>query len=180
MHYLSRLFDFEFRLPAESKRFYEKLMSKHTIRRIDDHLKNEVRNFFNVVPRDWRKYFRNIEHLQRIPTWNRSEVYVLLAVKMFNDRAYKQLCRFDIAFIKQESIQEQFQQFMKLIKPSLKYDCNQSSLEEIVGKNLYEIMYNLFVNISNVNQKSSVELAQNNTLTKPILIGIINAIDCMF
>lgn len=179
IYYLSRMFDFDFRLPTENKQFYEKLRNKYDIHMMDDQFANEIREFFVFSARDWIKYSMNIKHLQRIPTWNRREVYILLAVKMFNPKAYKQLCEFDIPLIEQESSQEPFQKFVEMIKP-IKNDHSKISLKEIIGGNLYEEMYNLFINIANANQKGFIKLDKDKTLAKSDLIGIINAINYMF
>lgn len=114
-HYLSRIFDLELKLPARDEKFYEKLMVDKVKngKNIDNELLCKIREYFGFSPREWKKYLKKIENLLTIPTWNRDEVYLLAAIKMYNPDCYNNIRDFNIA---RSSDSQRLDHFLKAVK----------------------------------------------------------------
>lgn len=116
--YLSRLFDFEFRLPVDSQSFYDKLIQKFSANIQNNSLLLEIRDFFLFSPRDWIKYLTTLQHLARITTWNIPETYILLAIKIHSDKAYKDICALKLIEDNPENTDTKFrEEFFLAINP---------------------------------------------------------------
>jgi hypothetical protein len=173
--YLSRLFDFELKLPTDSAYFYEKLTEQFH-RDIKNHLSllPEIRKFFKFTPRDWTKYLINLGHLAKIPTWNRPETYLLLAIKMYNKEAYKYLCELNLTKDSQSVTDEELRNDL-LIRINGKY--SRSKEDEIMGNDFKSAFYNLFTSVLYCNGRLE---SKEPPLNRFQLIAIIRTIEHMF
>lgn len=184
VHYLSRFFDFDLKLPTESDAFHKCLMCEYNQDRSPSYnFMQQMADFFGCQVREKIKYLRYWKQLRMMSSSDAVVAKLILAIKMFDLNAYRFIQQVVFTTINATTAQNldlvqikrlEFLEFMKKVCPrfeTLKFETpkDREYLSKIMGNALFEGFEYLYGYIVNPPSSSDLDIKQ-----------IIKLVNCMF